>query len=147
MLTYELKTVGGKAFAAGMLGEKHFASGNDGYWGGDKTALPKVTHLSADPVVVTVKDGDSIVATFYASPRTFSTGSYGYWAGGKVFTSDGEVQAQAQLVLVGSKGIAADARKALNNKYQVQIQMVLLHGVKLGTAQDVNVQAEAAANA
>lgn len=145
MLTYELKTVGGKAFAAGMLAEKSFSTGNDGYWGGDKTALPKVTHLSNDPVVVTVKDGDDVVASFYASPRTFSTGSYGYWAGGKVFTAAGEVQAQAQLVLVGSKGIAKDGLKALNNKYQVQIQMVLLHGVKFGTAQDMNAQAEAAA--
>jgi len=82
MFTYELKTVAGKVFAAGMLNEKHFASGNDGYWGGDKTALPKVTHLSADPVVVTLKDGNDVVATFYATPRMFSTGSYGYWAGG-----------------------------------------------------------------
>lgn len=143
MLTFEIKTAGGKVFASGMLAEKHFSSGNDGYFGSDKTALPKVAHLSADPLIVAVKDGNDTVATFRATPRTFSTGSYGYWAGGKVFVGAGETQMQIQLVLVGSKGVAGDGLKALNNKYQLQAQAVLLHGVKL--ADDNPVAEEAAA--
>lgn len=144
MFTYELNTKAGKTFATGTLNEKHFASGNDGYFGNDKTALPKVAHLSGDPIEIVLRENGKSIAVFFAVPRTFSTGSYGYWAGGKVFTSSGETQAQVQLVLVGSKGVAGDGLKALNNKYQLQAQAVLLHGVKLADENPVHADVEAA---
>lgn len=143
MLTYQLETEAGKVFASGMLGERAgdgaFKSGNEGWFGTDKTALPKVAHLTSQKIRMTLKDGERVIGSFVSEPRLFKTGSYGYWGGGKCFTNQGlEVQAQVQLVLVKSKGVIKDMADklnlvALNNKYQIQAQAVLLNGMTIDT--------------
>ena len=143
-ITYTIATEAGHVFAQGMLFAKTFTSGNDGYFSNDKTAMPKVAHLTGKPIVMTLKDGDRIMGTFTAYSRTFSSGSYGFWAGGKMYTNDGiECQAQMQLVLVKSKGVAKDALNTCGNKYQLQAQAVFLNGVKhsLNVGDDANTEA------
>lgn len=116
MLKYRFVADGGKAaFAIGMVQEKQFKTGSDGFYGNGKVALP----VKFESISFELKDGDDTVAAFVLPYKEFKTGSVGYWNGGKIALETGMYQMQVSLVGVGSKDGKWDKRTC-----QMAVQLV-----------------------
>ena len=138
---FVLNTEKGSLIAGASAPTKEFSTGNTGYFVNGNTNLPMVSHLTGQPLTLTIKADGKVQYTFNLTPRMFKTLSYGYHASWR--SSDMRYQCQFQLVLAKSKGVVkempADLRKsglaALKNSYVYQFQMVDLIGDDESTAE------------
>lgn len=103
------------AFAIGMVQEKQFSTGSDGFYSNGKVALP----AKFESITFELKDGDDVVAAFMLPKKSFSTGSTGYWNGGKMALETGMYQLQVSLIGIGSKTGKWDGRSC-----QMSVQLV-----------------------
>ena len=116
MLKYRFVADGSKsAFAIGMVAEKQFKTGSDGYYGNGKVALP----VKFESIAFELKDGEDTVAAFMLPKKDFKTGSTGFWNGGKMALETGMYQLQVSLIGIGSKEGKWDGRSC-----QMAVQLV-----------------------